>query len=262
MYGRTEFYMSLIPFQKLSPRRHTEDARQYAYRIIRHFILNLHLPPGRKMNEVELADALNISRTPVHDTLYKLSRKNLIDIIPQKGAFVSKIDNGRIEQTLWIHKQLGTAMIQNIFIRNVKRPQFDVLYHHLQELEDYLSQGDLSHSVRLITDYYHLLYELGGKMDYIWEAVQKASMDLQRLLYLAASDSSVTEDFINDLTALTDALAARNNDRACTIYRHHLSRIQLLISSLQECYPDYFLESQPDFETSGFQNQKGIGYYE
>ena len=104
------------------------------------------------MNEVELADALNISRTPVHDTLYKLSRKNLIDIIPQKGAFVSKIDTARIEQTLWIHKQLGTAMIQNIFIRNVKGTQFDILYHHLRELEDYLAQGDLSHSVRLITD--------------------------------------------------------------------------------------------------------------
>lgn len=257
-YGRTEFYMSLIPFQKLPPRRHTEDARQYAYRIIRHFILNLHLPPGRKMNEVELADALNISRTPVHDTLYKLSRKNLIDIIPQKGAFVSKIDTARIEQTLWIHKQLGTAMIQNIFIRNVKGSQFDILYHHLQELEDYLSQGDLSHSVRLITDYYHLLYELGGKMDHIWEAVQKAGMDLQRLLYLAASDSSVTEDFIKDLTSLTDALSARNTDRACTIYRHHLSRILLLIPPLQECYPDYFLESQPGYDTKASYYQKGI----
>ncbi|WP_312426146.1 GntR family transcriptional regulator [Lacrimispora sp.] len=258
--GRTEFYMSLIPFQKLPPRRHTEDARQYAYRIIRHFILNLHLPPGRKMNEVELADALSISRTPVHDTLYKLSRKNLVDVIPQKGAFVSRIDINRIEQTLWINKQLGTAMIQNIFIRKVKRPQFDILYHNLMQQEDYLAQKDLSQSVRLITEYYHLLYDLAGKMDFIWDPVQKAGMDLQRLLYLSASDASVMEDFLKDLTALTDALAERDTDRACIIYHHHLARILLLISPLKEHYPDYFIESNNEQTDTSLQEQKGLLY--
>ena len=252
--------MSLIPFQKLPPRRHTEDARQYAYRIIRHFILNLHLPPGRKMNEVELADALSISRTPVHDTLYRLSRKNLVDIIPQKGAFVSRIDISRIEQTLWIHKQLGAAMIQNIFIRNVKRPQFDILYHNLMQQEDYLAQGDISQSVRLITEYYRLLYDLAGKMNYVWEPVQKAGMDLQRLLYLSVSDTSVTEDFLRDLTALTDALAARDTDRACTIYQHHLARILLVLSPLKERYPEYFIESNKGLADSKSQEQKGLLY--
>jgi DNA-binding GntR family transcriptional regulator len=252
--------MSLIPLQKLSPRRRTEDARQYAYRIIRHFILNLHLPPGRKMNEVELAEALNISRTPVHDTLYKLSRKNLVDIIPQKGAFVSRIDSERIEQTLWIHTQLGVAMIQNIFVKNIKRPQFDILYHNLNQQEDYLEQGDLSQSARLIIDYYRLLYELAGKMDYIWDSLQKASMDLQRLLYLSTSSASVTKDFLMDLTALTDALAARSTDRACTIYHHHLSRILLLISPLKESYPDYFIEEREEGTESILQDQKGLLY--
>ena len=241
--GRTELFMSLLPLQKISPRKASEDARQYAYRVIRYFILNLHLPPGRKMNEVEFADALGISRTPVHDTLYKLSRKNLVDIVPQKGAFVSRIDTRRIEQTLWIHNQLGTAMLKNMFIRNVKRPQFDILYLTLQELEDHLSHGDLSQSARLITDYYKLLYELGGKMDHIWESVQIAGMDLQRFLYLSTYDTSVTKDFLMDLTSLTDALAQRDTDRACTIYRHHLSRISLLVPSLMECHTDYFTGS-------------------
>lgn len=252
--------MSLIPLQKLSPRRRTEDARQYAYRIIRHFILNLHLPPGRKMNEVELADALSISRTPVHDTLYKLSRKNLVDIIPQKGAFVSRIDSRRIEQILWIHTQLGTAMLQNIFIKNVKRPQFDILYHNLHQQEDYLEQEDLSQSVRLITDYYRLLYELAGKMNHIWDSVQKAGMDLQRLLYLSTSNASVTKDFLMDLTALTDALAERDTDRACTIYHHHLSRILLLIPPLKECYPDYFIEDRDNQTDPIIQDEEGLLY--
>jgi DNA-binding GntR family transcriptional regulator len=236
--------MSLLPLQKISPRKASEDARQYAYRVLRYFILNLHLPPGRKMNEIEFADALGISRTPVHDTLYNLSRKNLVDIIPQKGAFVSKIDTRRIEQTLWIHDQLGTTMIKNIFIRNVKRPQFDILYLILEEMEDYLSHGDLSQSARLITNYYKLLYELGGKMDYIWESVQIAAMDWQRFLYLSAEDIVATRSYLSDLTDLTDAMAQRDTDRACTIYHHHLSRIFLLLPALMEDNPHYFMDQR------------------
>lgn len=246
--------MSLIPFQKMPPRRLTEDARQYAYRILRHFILNLQLPPGRKINEVELADTLNISRTPVHDTLYKLSRKNLVEIIPQKGAFVSRIDHLRIEQTLWIHIHLGTAMIHNIFIKNVKPPQFDILYHNLQQQEDYLAQNDLTQSARLITEYYQLLFELAGNMNHIWESVQKAGMDLQRLLYLSTSNLSVAQNYLADLTSLTDALAVRDTDRSCTIYRHHLTRILLPVPALIECYPDYF--AVPDDRSKGLSYQE------
>lgn len=255
--------MSLLPLQKISPRKASEDARQYAYRVLRYFILTLYLPPGRKMNEIEFADALGISRTPVHDTLYKLSRKNLIDIIPQKGAFVSKIDTKRLEQTLWIHNQLGTAMIKNIFIRNVKRPQFDILYLVLEEMEGHLSHGDLSQSARLINHYYKLLYELGGKMNYIWESVQIAGMDLQRFLYLSAEDLTATKEFLSDLTALTDALAQRDTDRACTIYHHHLSRIFLLLPALMASRPNYFTDQrskEPDNIITGQNNTNGEEY--
>ncbi|RKD35131.1 GntR family transcriptional regulator [Lacrimispora algidixylanolytica] len=236
--------MSLLPLQKISPRKASEDARQYAYRVLRYFILNLHLPPGRKMNEIEFADALGISRTPVNDTFNKLSRKNLVDIIPQKGAFVSKIDTRRIEQTLWIHGQLGSSMIKNIFIRNVKRPQFDILYLILEEMEDHLSHGDLTQSARLITDYYKHLYELGGKMDYIWESVQIAGMDLQRFLYLSTEEIGTTRNYMLDLTSLTDAMAQRDTDLACTIYHHHLSRIFLLLPALMEVNPHYFTDQR------------------
>ena len=91
--------MSLLPFDannRMIARRPTEDARQYAYRVIKNCILELFLPPGQKMNEADLASSLNVSRTPVHDTFTRLSREKLVDVIPQRGAFVSRIDSERI----------------------------------------------------------------------------------------------------------------------------------------------------------------------
>ena len=91
--------LALFQNQTLPARRPSEDARQYAYRIIRKFILELHLLPGQKMNEADLASSLNMSRTPIHDSFFKLSRENLVDVIPKRGAFVSKIDQKRMDSS-------------------------------------------------------------------------------------------------------------------------------------------------------------------
>ena len=78
--------LALFQNQTLPARRPSEDARQYAYRIIRKFILELHLLPGQKMNEADLASSLNMSRTPIHDSFFKLSRENLVDVIPKRTS--------------------------------------------------------------------------------------------------------------------------------------------------------------------------------
>jgi DNA-binding GntR family transcriptional regulator len=126
----------------------------------------------------------------------------------------------------------------------VKRPQFDLLYLILDEMQDHLSHGDLTQSARLITDYYKHLYELGGKMDYIWESVQIAGMDLQRFLYLSTKEIGTTKNYITDLTSLADAMAQRDTDLACTIYHHHLSRIFLLLPALMDANPHYFTDQR------------------
>lgn len=237
--------MSLFPFnepggQRIS-RRPSEDARQYAYRVIKSCILELFLPPGQKMNEIDLASSLSISRTPVHDTFTRLSRENLVDIIPQRGAFVSRIDSERIENAVWLHTRLGTSMLHTLFIKNVKKQDLDILYYNLRQLDDYLYQGNLAQTPKLLSDYYHQLYILAGDMELVWDSLERSDMDLHRLLYLAASSSTVMEGFLCELTNLTDALADRDNDQACLIYSHHMSRMLLLLGPLKQHNPEYFI---------------------
>lgn len=210
-------------------RKQSEDARQYAYRVIKACIIELLLLPGQKINALEMASFLSISRTPVHDTFIKLSRENLVDIIPQRGAFVSKIDAGRIETAIWLHVHLGTSALQNIFIKNIKKQQINHLYNIIQQAEDCIYQRNLTQVPLLILDYYHQLYILAGEMELIWDSLQKSDVDLRRLLYLTARSRNMVEDFLRELTNLADALVKRDNDKACLIYNQHLSRMFLYL---------------------------------
>ncbi len=226
---------------KMLARKSSEDARQYAYRVIKYCILVLLLSPGQKMNESDLAELLEVSRTPVHDTILRLSREHLADIFPRRGAFVARLDRQSVEHAVWTHRQMGISMIHSLHIRKVPDKQLSTLYLPLSQLEISLRQEDYSRCSQLFMEYYHTLYLLAGEMDLVWEAVHSTDADLRRLLYLAAQSSSmVIKGFLFELTDLTKALIGRDNDKACQIFSDHMSRMLMLLSPLQEQLPEYF----------------------
>ena len=62
---------------------------QVSFRI-REMIRQRILTKGEKIKERELCEQLGVSRTPVREALRTLKSEGLIDIIPNKGAFVSE----------------------------------------------------------------------------------------------------------------------------------------------------------------------------
>ena len=68
-----------------------ENNKDYAYRVIKEGIMYLELRPGQAISEIELAEALNISRTPIREVLAKLREENLVEVIPQVGTYILKL---------------------------------------------------------------------------------------------------------------------------------------------------------------------------
>jgi len=63
-----------------------------AYDLLRAEILDLTLAPGSPIDEVQLAERLALSRTPVREALARLATEGLIDTLPNRSAMVSNID--------------------------------------------------------------------------------------------------------------------------------------------------------------------------
>lgn len=123
----------------------------------------------------------------------------------------------------------------------------DTLYYYLHQIDDAFMQNDTTHVSQLVVDYYKQLYMLAGDMELVWDSLQKADVDLRRLLYLAVRVPAVAQGFLHELNGLTAALIERDNDKACQIYTSHMSRIPLLLSPLQQRYSEYFCsEEQAD----------------
>ena len=73
------------------------NARETAYQIIRDKIIGCELKPGEAISDNQLAEELQMSRTPVREALIILSTSNMVVMKPQTGTFVSPIDVHRME---------------------------------------------------------------------------------------------------------------------------------------------------------------------
>jgi DNA-binding GntR family transcriptional regulator len=70
----------------------------FAYEAIKEAILTFKLQPGENLIESDLAKQLNISKTPVRESLARLARERFVTKIPYKGYYVSMISQqGMIE---------------------------------------------------------------------------------------------------------------------------------------------------------------------
>ncbi len=65
------------------------DLRQIVYEKIKQAIVGGIIKPGEKLSEVELAEKMAVSRTPVREAIRQLAKTSLVTLTPRKGAYVS-----------------------------------------------------------------------------------------------------------------------------------------------------------------------------
>jgi DNA-binding GntR family transcriptional regulator len=83
-----------------------QTAHQEAYAFIRRRILSGEFRPGYRINPVEVARTLSISRMPVRDALRQLDSQGLVVMRPNRGATVADLTSDEAEEYLEIRAVL------------------------------------------------------------------------------------------------------------------------------------------------------------
>ena len=63
--------------------------RELVYEELRNLILSGEIKPGTRMMEIELADSMGVSRTPIREAIRKLEKEGLVTIKPKKRTYIS-----------------------------------------------------------------------------------------------------------------------------------------------------------------------------
>lgn len=223
---------------EILPKLTRESAREYVIRILKQNIVNNVLEPGQMISEKEIAEELNVSRTPVREALIRLAQEQLVEIFPQKGTIISLIDLDLVEEARFLRYTLETAVIRLAC-------QID-LGPYLMELEENLTmQGfclKTQNYTKLLTldNLFHRLIFTACKKEWTYSLIEVMNVHFNRVRMLRLTSSIDLEQVIEEHRQLFIAIRAKDGDKGEAIMKAHLTSVIIQQKILKAQYPKYF----------------------
>lgn len=201
-------------------------------------VLSLELPPGAKISEVDIAKALGVSRQPVRDAFYRLSKMGFLVIRPQRATTVSLISAEAVMRARFIRTALEVETVRAA-AGSLSSADIDALQTILDEQDQAVTAQDKPLFHRLDDRFHREICARAGK-DFAWELIaeNKGHMDRVRMLSLSFASRMAWSDHV----AILEALRRGNPDDAANSMRDHLSRIREQIDKIRQMNHSWFAE--------------------
>ena len=200
-----------------------ENLHDEIYEKIYAAILEHRLLPGTKLVEERLAEIFSVSRARVREVLARLAHEQIVELIPQRGAYVAKPS---IEQAMDIFeaRRLIEPAVLRRLIETLTPERVARLRQHQALEQDARRRDDKRAVVRLSGEFHTLLAEQAGN-----SALARQMRELSTLtcliivLYDAPTASTCLAD---DHSEIIEAVAHRDVEKAQALMLEHLEHIE------------------------------------
>ena len=102
--------------------------RDVVFNTLRQAILRGEFKPGERLMEIQLANKLGVSRTPIREAIRKLELEGLVIMIPRKGAEVADITEKSLRDVLEVRKALEELAVQ-LACEKITQEELEELEH-------------------------------------------------------------------------------------------------------------------------------------
>ncbi|MCQ6278800.1 GntR family transcriptional regulator [Bacillus sp. EB600] len=176
----------------VSKRLTGENNKDYSYRIIKEAIMSLELQPGKAISEIELAEALHLSRTPIREVMAKLREEYLVEVFPQVGTYVSKIKPQLVEEASFMRYYLEKEILK-LACESFPHENLLELKKNLALQNELIGRKGYEREFHLLdTRFHHIIYQ-GNKKENVWAAITRLSTHYNRIRLLSEIQSSFDE---------------------------------------------------------------------
>lgn len=209
-----------------------------AYNFIKKAIVRNVYKAQQQLSEKELSAVMGgISRTPIHDALKRLSYEGLVETIPGKGVFVSRISIKDLLEISEIRIPLESLAVK-LFIERApekaRKELQDCMKQHKEFFEEknYLKAVDCDNS-------FHYIISAGSMNQHLHAYIYKMIEEGNRAAFLTVEDSQHIERSIWKHQKILDAILNREIEQAQTLIQEHVQDWVQYLKNLQ--IDKYFL---------------------
>ena len=214
-------FLKIHPVTALPSRK---SLGQHVFENLKQAIVRGDIPSEERLVESVIADALDISRTPVREAIHKLEREGFLKKLPRGGFTVVSLTREDIEETFGIRCVLESYAARLATIKHQKE-ELVALEKKVDEYRKYLSQGKLDILPKINTEFHDLLYALSRSPKLV-KMISALSDQIYRFRQIILRDQKMAEVSHKDHSQMLDAIRKRNADSVEKLVKAHILRGQ------------------------------------
>ncbi len=198
--------------------------REIVYEELKRQIMVGEIAPGTRMMEVELADEMGVSRTPVREAIRKLEKEGLVTIEPRRGAYASDISAKEMVDILEVRQDLE-GMAAGIAAQKITEEGKEELEKLVQKYKESVEKGDIDEIIANDEAFHKYIVGLSQNKTLIKMVSQVQELVL-RFRYIFYEDFSRFQNQPTEHQSIVDAIISGSSTSARINAEEHLARLK------------------------------------
>ncbi|MWP62845.1 GntR family transcriptional regulator [Gilliamella sp. Pas-s25] len=218
----------------------SEPVNQQIYRKLRKAIITCQVLPGVLLSEKEISSQFSVSRQPVREAFIKLAEAGLVQILPQRGTFVTKISIKKVIDGQFIRDAVECAIIKQVALR-ISEADILLLQKNLDEQKQANKHKNIHYFLEKDDEFHQILMNVID-CQMAWESVENIKAMMDRVRFLSLEQISPPEDLVKQHEKILIALKNHDPELAAIAQHEHLSAILETIKIVSKQKNEWFVD--------------------
>lgn len=211
MTERTSLRIKLDSFRPLG---------EMVYESLRDAIANQVLKPGERLMEMDLADEMGVSRTPVREAIRKLELEGYVVMIPRKGAYVAGLSVKDINEVFEIRGALE-SLAAGLAAQRATDKEIEEMERNLALEANHFETSDLLKTIEVDTKFHEMIFS-ASKNNRLLAMVKELREQVQRFRTTTLAVPGRMKFALEEHREIVEAIADRDVEAAQKLAREHI----------------------------------------
>ncbi len=204
-----------------------QPLRDVVFTHLRNSILNGDLKPGERLMEVQLAEQLGVSRTPVREAIRKLELEGLVVMVARKGAYVADVSVKDILDVMEVRSVLeglaASLAAERITDEELEELEF-ISYHFKRHLENDNTEG----MIEMDKEFHDRIIQATRNLKLI-QITQGLQEQVHRFRITYFSELGKSRDILAEHQSILEAIVNRDANAAQKVAQQHIDTLEQTI---------------------------------
>ena len=201
--------------------------RDVVFKTLRQAILKGELEPGERLMEIQLAERLGVSRTPIREAIRKLELEGLVLMIPRRGAEVAKISEKNLRDVLEVRRSLEELAI-DLACQRIQEEELETLREAQKEFAAAIAAGDAMEIAQTDEKIHEIIYSGTGNQK-LMQILSNLREQMYRYRLEYIKDANKRQILLVEHEQILKALSLRHVQEARLAVREHIDNQEITV---------------------------------